>query len=190
WTPNAPGNKCTVPGQRYYIGVLNRVAATGGNFVLHLEDTGSDRPTYDPLKEGVGRLNTPLPPVACRGERPAWREPLGLAGTGAVTQVGQKLVNRPRATSVPSWHATPRSWHAMARCRRKSWHVYAASRGARGVACVMAPSPRSTSPVLAAMVEAMSVQRLVAVLHALGLTPVSSRTPSRATMIDRLLTDD
>jgi hypothetical protein len=40
WTPNAPGNKCTVPGQTYYIGVLNRVAGTGGNFVLHLEDTG------------------------------------------------------------------------------------------------------------------------------------------------------
>ncbi len=40
WTPGAPGLKCTSPGTTYYIVVTNRTAANGGNFVLHLDDTG------------------------------------------------------------------------------------------------------------------------------------------------------
>jgi hypothetical protein len=54
----------------------------------------------------------------------------------------------------------------------------------------MALAPRSTSPVLAAMVDAMSVQRLLAVLQGLGVAPASSHTPARAALIARLLTDD
>jgi hypothetical protein len=37
-TPNV--SQCTVPNTTYYIAVLNQVAATGGHFVLHLDDTG------------------------------------------------------------------------------------------------------------------------------------------------------
>jgi hypothetical protein len=40
WSPGAPGFKCTVPGEIYYISVQNSIAANGGNFVLHLDDTG------------------------------------------------------------------------------------------------------------------------------------------------------
>jgi hypothetical protein len=40
WTPNQPELKCTVPQTTYYIGVLNSFAPRGGNFVLHLDDTG------------------------------------------------------------------------------------------------------------------------------------------------------
>jgi hypothetical protein len=58
WTPGTPANKCTVPGQTYYLCVLNRAVATGGNFVLHLEDTGE-------TCEGVPPAND-----LCTGARP------------------------------------------------------------------------------------------------------------------------
>jgi hypothetical protein len=43
WPVSGPApnvSQCTVPNTTYYIAVLNQVAATGGHFVLHLDDTG------------------------------------------------------------------------------------------------------------------------------------------------------
>jgi hypothetical protein len=43
WPVSGPGtndSKCTVPNTTYYICVMNTVSATGGHFVLHLDDTG------------------------------------------------------------------------------------------------------------------------------------------------------
>jgi len=54
----------------------------------------------------------------------------------------------------------------------------------------MALSSRSTSSVLVSMLGTMSVQRLISALQALGMAPPRGHTPVRATLIDRLLSDD
>jgi hypothetical protein len=56
--PGTPGYKCTTPGQSYYL-ALNRVAVTGGNPVLHFEDSGETR--GPPARRAGAR---PRPPSA------------------------------------------------------------------------------------------------------------------------------
>jgi hypothetical protein len=61
WAAGAVPYNCTVPGQTYYIAVLNKVAATSGNFVLHLDDTGEPcqgLPPYNDLCTGARPLTT------------------------------------------------------------------------------------------------------------------------------------
>lgn len=54
----------------------------------------------------------------------------------------------------------------------------------------MAPSPRSTSPVLAAMLGAMPVAHLVATIHGLALAHPRRHAKARALLVETLLTDD
>jgi hypothetical protein len=51
-------------------------------------------------------------------------------------------------------------------------------------------SPRSTSPVLAAMLGAMPIQRLLATLQALGVPLSYGQSRGRAGLVEKLLTDD